>query len=66
MSDSTQLKIGTIGWIDLTVRDAESVRDFYSAVAGWSSSPVDMGNMGRFCLIRDPAGAFAALFAYSK
>ena len=27
--------------------------------------PRDMGSMGRYCVIRDPAGAVAALFAYS-
>lgn len=38
MSDNSQ--VGKIGWIDMTVDDAE----------------------GRFCIIRDPAGATAALF----
>lgn len=130
MSDSERPRIGTVGWFDLTVADAGSVKDFYSAVTGWSSSPVDMGeyndfNMtlpdsgdpvagichalganaelpptwliyitvedvdasaeicrqlggqvlvapramgdtGRYCLIQDPAGAFAALFAYKR
>jgi predicted enzyme related to lactoylglutathione lyase len=28
--------VGTIGWIDLTVPDAKSLRDFYSAVTGWT------------------------------
>jgi len=41
-------KPGTIGWIDLTVEDAESVRDFYTAVAGWSADPVDMGGYSDF------------------
>lgn len=34
---------GTIGWIDLTVPNADQVRDFYSAVAGWTAQPVNMG-----------------------
>ena len=117
---------GRIGWMDLTVPNAEQVRDFYSGVIGWASAAVDMGgycdyNMstvpgadavagvchsrganldlppvwlpyftvadldesirqceqlggkvrvrtrtatgyGRYCVIEDPAGAFAALF----
>ena len=117
---------GAICWIDLTVDDAENVRDFYARVAGWRSEPVEMGGyrdfnmiaphgsdpvagichargsntglpaqwliyitvddldravaevealggivlrpagepgeMGRFCVIRDPAGAVAALY----
>ena len=116
---------GSLVWIDLTVEDAEEVRDFYTDVVGWTSAEVDMGGYadytmktggsgatitgvchargvnadippawmpyfavadldesmracidnggelmmspkglgeGRFCVIRDPAGAFAALF----
>lgn len=34
---------GKIGWIDLTVDQADDVRDFYQAVAGWTASPVPMG-----------------------
>lgn len=128
MSDASKPEVGSIGWVDLTVDDAEDVRDFYAAVAGWQPSDVDMGdysdfNMtspttgepkagvchargpnadlpavwliyitvndidqsierclslggeivrpltemggyGRYCVIRDPAGAVAALFEY--
>lgn len=35
--------IGTISWVDLTVNDAEEIRDFYASVAGWKPAPVDMG-----------------------
>lgn len=123
---SKAAKAGTIGWVDLTVPDADGVRDFYAEVVGWKPQPVDMGgysdyNMtapaegtpvtgvcharggnaglpaqwliyvnvedldrsmtrcrelggavisgprtmtghGRYCVIRDPAGAVAALF----
>lgn len=34
---------GTVAWTDLTVDDAESVRDFYKQVVGWRVEPVDMG-----------------------
>lgn len=117
---------GTIAWTDLTVPDADKVKEFYSKVVGWTTSPVsmgdysdfnmklpdtgktvsgvchargvnaelppvwliyiivadldkslqqvrqlggelygnlrDMGDQGRFAVIRDPAGAFCALF----
>ena len=129
MTETDKPEPGSIGWIDLTVENAEAVRDFYAAVAGWHPSEVDMGgyndfNMtspttgepkagvchargpntdlppawliyitvsdidqsierclslggdlvrpltqmgeyGRYCVIRDPAGAVAALFEYS-
>lgn len=34
---------GTIAWRDLCVPEAGAVRDFYQAVVGWTSKPVDMG-----------------------
>lgn len=35
--------LGKIVWADLTVPDAAPVRDFYVAVAGWSTIAVPMG-----------------------
>ena len=29
-------------WFDLTVENAEQVKDFYSEVVGWTAQPVDM------------------------
>lgn len=120
MTDTT----GKIGWIDMTVDDADGIRDFYKAVVGWGHEDVSMGDYadysmttpggeavsgichargsnaelprgwliyimvddveasaaaceahggevlvpvralagGRFCVIRDPAGATAALY----
>lgn len=120
MADTT----GTIGWIDMSVDDADGIRDFYKAVVGWGHESVSMGDYddyamtassgddvagichargsnaalppgwliyitvanieesaasctahggevvipvrglagGRFCVIRDPAGATAALY----
>ena len=43
--------IGAIGWIDLTVGNAEEVRAFYQEVIGWKSSEVDMGNYKDYCMI---------------
>jgi predicted enzyme related to lactoylglutathione lyase len=36
-------KIGEIVWVDLTIPNAEEVRDFYLAVTGWKASDFDMG-----------------------
>ncbi len=44
---SDQPRTGIIKWVDLTVDDAEGVRDFYSAVVGWQAVPVDVGGRGR-------------------
>ena len=128
MSDSAET--GSISWTDLTVDNAEEVRDFYSRVVGWKSDavemdgysdfsmnapqsgtcvagichargsnarlpaqwlvyinvadldesivrcaelggevlvgPKEMGSQGRYCVIRDPGGAVAALFEPSR
>jgi len=42
VSDETTPRPGSIGWFDLTVPDAEGVRDFYAAVVGWTPAPVAM------------------------
>jgi predicted enzyme related to lactoylglutathione lyase len=39
---------GKISWVDLTIPDAEAVRTFYEAVAGWTSDPVSMGD---YCFV---------------
>lgn len=49
MSDAEN-KIGKVSWFDLTVDDAESVRAFYEAVVGWTSSPVSMGEYQDHCM----------------
>lgn len=41
-----EVPIGCIAWLDLTVPDASTTRDFYSQVVGWSAQPVDMEDAG--------------------
>jgi predicted enzyme related to lactoylglutathione lyase len=50
MSDTGTPEVGTIGWIDLTVNDAETVRDFYREVVGWKVGAVDMGGYQDFTM----------------
>lgn len=47
MSDN---KVGTIGWMDLTVENAEQVRDFYASVVGWTPENVEMGGYSDFIM----------------
>lgn len=37
-------KTGSIVWTDLTVKDADKVKDFYCKVIGWDSTDHDMGD----------------------
>jgi len=53
--------IGKIGWIDLTVGDAEKVSAFYRSVVGWRSEPVDMGGYQDFCMVPAEGGAVAGV-----
>jgi predicted enzyme related to lactoylglutathione lyase len=50
MSTPEPPKAGTIGWADLTIPNAEEVRDFYQEVAGWQPQPLDMGGYSDFVM----------------
>lgn len=47
----TPLGPGRIGWLDLTVPNAEEVRDFYTKVIGWQFQNVSMGDYDDFSMI---------------
>ena len=48
MSESAD--VGKIGWIDMTVDDASTVRDFYQAVVGWETDEIDMGGYSDYVM----------------
>ncbi|HUO84945.1 MAG TPA: VOC family protein [Thermoanaerobaculia bacterium] len=54
-------KPGTITWFDLTVDDADSLRDFYREVAGWSSTEIDMGGYNDFAMQAADGGVVAGI-----
>ena len=47
---SHKIEVGKIGWIDMTVDDADGVRDFYKTVVGWGSESVDMGDYSDYAM----------------
>ena len=51
MSDNPLIPTGRIAWSDLTVPNADEVRDFYSGVVGWSPSNVDMGGYSDYAMV---------------
>ncbi|MCX6639046.1 MAG: VOC family protein [bacterium] len=63
MSDKP--KIGSITWRDLTVPDAESIRDFYAQVVGWSSEPLDMGGYSDYTMTT-PSGKQVAGICHAR
>lgn len=44
MSEQPKQPVGAIGWVDLTVPNADEVRDFYGAVVGWTPTGLSMGD----------------------
>ena len=46
---------GTVTWQDLTVEDAEKVRDFYQSVVGWTPEPVSVGAYSDFVMTSEGA-----------
>lgn len=43
---------GKMMWCDLTVVDAEAIRDFYSEVVGWTAQPLDMGGYSDYVMMQ--------------
>jgi predicted enzyme related to lactoylglutathione lyase len=52
---------GSITWTDLTVDDAERVRDFYHAVTGWTPVPLSMGTYADFVMKTDDGEEIAGI-----
>lgn len=50
------MSIGTVVHLDLTVPDAQAIRDFYCDVLGWSATPLDMGEYEDY-VVTGPDGA---------
>jgi predicted enzyme related to lactoylglutathione lyase len=57
---------GTIAWHDLTVADAETVRDFYAAVVGWQVQPVDMDGYEDFTMAAPGTGEGVAGVCHAR
>ena len=64
MSDSS--KTGNIGWQDLTVADAKSVRDFYAQVVGWKFTAQSMGDYEDFNMIAPSDGETVAGICHAR
>lgn len=53
--------IGALEWLDLTVDDADSLRDFYTDVVGWKSDPVSMGDYSDYAMVTSGGDAVAGV-----
>jgi predicted enzyme related to lactoylglutathione lyase len=53
-------QVGSVTWFDLTVPDADRLRDFYAAVVGWRPQPVEMGGYADYSMTVPESGEAAA------
>jgi len=65
MSDK-KANVGSTGWIDLTIPNAEGIRDFYSNVVGWKSSPVAMDGYSDYTMTEPESGNAIAGICHSR
>lgn len=65
MSEHTPPAMGTIGWTDIAVPDAVALREFYEAVAGWTSEPLDMGGYDDY-VMKAPDGRAVAGICHAR
>ena len=63
---SDDYEIGSIGWLDMTVEDAPVLRDFYKAVAGWTTEEVDMGDYSDYVMQAPDSGTPVAGVCHAR
>lgn len=66
MNDEQKPAVGTVGWFDLTVADADSLRDFYANVVGWSVEPVSMGDYDDYSMTAPGSGQAVAGVCHAR
>jgi predicted enzyme related to lactoylglutathione lyase len=66
MNESTKPRPGSIAWVDVTVPNADRLRDFYSAVVGWSASNFEMGGYNDYCMNEPEAGKTVAGICHAR
>jgi len=59
-------EIGSIGWVDLTVEDADAVRDFYREVVGWTASGLEMGGYEDYCMAEPATGKMISGICHAR
>jgi predicted enzyme related to lactoylglutathione lyase len=58
MSEDVPAQPGAPVWHDLTIPNAEDVRDFYAAVFGWQPSPLSMGDYDDYVMVVNEKDAY--------
>lgn len=66
MSDQDRPEPGAIAWTDLTIGDAEAIKEFYQQVVGWRPSPVSMGDYDDFNMTAPGSGQAVAGVCHAR
>ncbi|MFQ5604982.1 MAG: VOC family protein [bacterium] len=66
MSDANNQEVGMITWTDLTVENAEEIKEFYRQVVGWKSDSVDMGGYHDFNMNAPASGQTVAGICHAR
>lgn len=57
---------GAIVWTDLTVQNADAVREFYREVVGWGTTPVEMGGYSDYTMTTPADGSAVAGVCHAR
>ncbi|MFQ5462274.1 MAG: VOC family protein [Phycisphaerae bacterium] len=66
MSNDHQQEIGAVTWVDLTVPDAERIKEFYSQVIGWHPEPVSVGDYEDYGMVPPAATTEVAGICHAR
>ena len=66
MSESNEPVVGGITWVDLTVEDATTTKDFYREVVGWTVTDVEMGGYNDYCVNEPQTGKTVAGICHAR
>jgi predicted enzyme related to lactoylglutathione lyase len=66
MGDGEKRAPGTLIGLDLTVPDADSVRDFYASVIGWEIEPFDLGEYSDYFMKASSTGEVVSGICHAR
>ena len=66
MSDGKKRVPGTLIGLDLTVQDAEGLRDFYASVVGWEAEPLAMGEYNDYFMKAPSTGDIVSGICHAR
>lgn len=66
MAETKKPEIGTMGWFDLTVPNADQVKEFYTSVVGWEPENVDMGGYNDYTMKTPESGTPVAGVCHAR